>query len=113
MFAEVTTDTRIGTLLRMHHAAIHALGGVPRENLHGRMKTVVLGVDVRHDNRFHPLFADLSSYWNFSPTKLLSQGITTSLFEPKAEGWRSISYVRFTYSRYIRFGLSPPPPCLC
>ncbi|WP_309723582.1 hypothetical protein [Armatimonas sp.] len=32
-FADVTTDTKIATLLRMHEAAFHELGGVPREIL--------------------------------------------------------------------------------
>jgi transposase len=49
MFADVTTDTRIGTLLRMHHAAFYALGGVPRAILYDRLKTVVLGIDEPHE----------------------------------------------------------------
>lgn len=66
MFADVTTDTRIGTLLRMHHAAFHALGA-PREIMLDRMNTVVLGIDDSQENRFHPLFSDFSAYWGFSP----------------------------------------------
>ena len=66
-FADVTTDTKIATLLRMHEAAFHELGGVPREILYDRMKTVVLGTDERGETRFHPLFVDFASYWGFTP----------------------------------------------
>ena len=89
MFADVTTDTRIGTLLRMHHAAFHALGGVPREILYDRMKTVVLGIDERHENRFHPLFADFSAYWGFSPRACRA-------YRPQTKGKveNGVSYIR-------------------
>ena len=50
LFAGVTTDIRIRTLLRLYHAAIHALGGIPRETLYDHMKPVVLGVDERHEH---------------------------------------------------------------
>lgn len=89
MFADVTTDTRIGTLLRMHHAAFHALGGVPREILYDRMKTVVLGIDDRQENRFHPLFADFSAYWGFSPRACRA-------YRPQTKGKveNGVSYIR-------------------
>lgn len=66
-FVEVTTDTRISTLLKMHEAAFADLGGIPREILYDRMKTVVLGTDERGETRFHPLFADFAAYWGFTP----------------------------------------------
>lgn len=65
-YVDVTTDTRIVTLMRMHEAAFSELGGVPREILYDRMKTVVLGTDDRGETRFHPLFADFASYWGFT-----------------------------------------------
>lgn len=67
LFAEVSTDTKLSTLLRMHEAAFQELGGVPREILYDRMKTVVLGMDERGETRFHPLFVDFASYWGFTP----------------------------------------------
>lgn len=66
-FADVTTDTQMATLLRMHESAFHELGGVPREILYDRMKTVVLGTDERGETRFHPLFVDFAAYWGFTP----------------------------------------------
>lgn len=67
MFAEVATDQSLGTLLSLHEAAFEALGGVPREILYDRMKTVVLGVDERGEIRWHPVFLDFARYWGFTP----------------------------------------------
>lgn len=67
MFAEVATDQTLGTLLSLHEAAFAALGGVPREILYDRMKTVVLGVDDRGEIRWHPVFLDFARYWGFTP----------------------------------------------
>jgi transposase len=47
MFVDVATDTKLATLLHLHEAAFAELGGVPREILYDRMKTVVLGTDER------------------------------------------------------------------
>ena len=58
MFADICCDTKLSTLLRMHEAAFAELGGVPREILYDRMKTVVLGTDERGETRFHTLFLD-------------------------------------------------------
>ncbi|MFN3650279.1 MAG: IS21 family transposase [Armatimonadota bacterium] len=67
MFAQLATDQTLSTLLSLHEAAFHALGGVPREILYDRMKTVVLGVDERGEIRWHPLFQDFARYWGFTP----------------------------------------------
>lgn len=67
MFAEVATDQTLGTLLSLHEAAFAALGGVPREILYDRMKTVILGVDERGEIRWHPVFLDFARYWGFTP----------------------------------------------
>jgi transposase len=67
LFADVATDTKIATLLRLHEAAFVELGGVPREILYDRMKTVVLGVDERGETRWNPLLLDFARYWGFTP----------------------------------------------
>jgi len=67
MFADVTTDTQLPTLLRLHEAAFAALGGVPHEILYDRMKTVMLGLDERGEIKWHPLFLDFANHWGFTP----------------------------------------------
>lgn len=67
LFAEVATDTKIATLLRLHELAFAELGGVPHEILYDRMKTVILGTDERGETRWHPLFRDFAAYWGFVP----------------------------------------------
>jgi transposase len=67
MFADVATDQRLETFLRMHEAAFEALGGVPEEILYDRLKTVVLGTDERGEVRWHPIFLDFARYWGFRP----------------------------------------------
>ena len=47
MVGEAALDQRLATLLRLHEAAFHALGGVPQEILYDHMKTVWLGTDER------------------------------------------------------------------
>ena len=67
IFSDVATDTRLGTLLRLHEAAFLALGGVPHEILYDRMKTVMLGTDERGEIKWHPQFLDFAGYWGFTP----------------------------------------------
>ena len=67
MFADVATDTRMATLLRLHEAAFAELGGIPREILYDRMKTVILGTDERGETRWNPLFSDFARHWGFTP----------------------------------------------
>jgi hypothetical protein len=67
MFSDVWTDQKLETLLRMHEEAFRQLGGVPREILYDRMKTVVLDTDERGETRWHPVFADFARYWGFTP----------------------------------------------
>jgi len=67
LFADVATDTQVATLLRLHEAAFAELGGVPREILYDRMKTVVLGTDERGETKWHPLLADFARHWGFTP----------------------------------------------
>ena len=67
VFADIATDTRIATLLRLHEAAFAELGGVPREILYDRMKTVVLGTDERGETKWNPVFMDFARYWGFTP----------------------------------------------
>lgn len=63
MFSDVWTDQKLETLLRMYEEAFRQFGGVPREILYDRMKTVVLDVDERGETRWHPVFADFARYW--------------------------------------------------
>jgi transposase len=67
MFADVALDQQLSTLLAMHEAAFSALGGVPREVLYDRMKTVATGVDDRGEIKWQPLFLDFARYWGFVP----------------------------------------------
>lgn len=67
IFADVATDTKIATLLRLHEAAFAELGGVPCEILYDRMKTVILGADDRGETEWNPLFLDFARHWGFSP----------------------------------------------
>lgn len=67
LFADVATDTKLATLLRLHEAAFAELGGVPREILYDRMKTVVLGTDARGETIWNPAFLDFARYWGFVP----------------------------------------------
>ena len=74
MFAAVTLDQKLPTLLRMHEAAFHYLGGVPDEILYDNQKTVVrsllldgAGTDERGEVKFNPLFLDFARYWGFVP----------------------------------------------
>jgi transposase len=72
MFADLTTDQKLPTLLAMHERAFHELGGVPQEILYDNMKTVVIktltfGTDERGEIRWHPGFLDFARYWGFTP----------------------------------------------
>jgi transposase len=72
MFADLTTDQKLPTLLGMHERAFHELGGVPQEILYDNMKTVViktltLGTDERGEIRWNPAFLDFARYWGFTP----------------------------------------------
>jgi transposase len=67
LMAEAAVDQRLGTLLRLHEEAFRQLGGVPREILYDRMKTVWLGMDERGEIQWHPQFLDFARYWGFTP----------------------------------------------
>lgn len=76
MFAGIALEQKLATFLRLHEAAFAALGGVPREILYDRCKTVVLRellaeadnvLDGRGEVRWHPVFLDFARYWGFTP----------------------------------------------
>jgi hypothetical protein len=67
MYADLATDQRLSTLLRLHEAAFEALGGIPQEILYDWMKTVALGTDERGEVRWQPQFLDFARYWGFVP----------------------------------------------
>jgi len=66
-FADLALDQTVPTFLRMHEAAFAAWGGVPREILYDRPKTVVLGQDERGEVQWHPTFAEFARYWGVVP----------------------------------------------
>jgi transposase len=67
LMAEAALAQKLGTLLRLHEEALRQLGGIPREILYDRMKTVWLGTDERGEVRWHPQFLDFARYWGFTP----------------------------------------------
>ena len=72
LFAEVSTDQKLPTLLTMHEAAFDHLGGIPEEILYDNMKTVVIrtlthGTDERGEIRWNTTFLDFARYWGFTP----------------------------------------------
>lgn len=67
MMAAAATDQKLPTLLRMHEEAFRQLGGVPREILYDRMKTVVEGTDERGETEWNKTFQDFARYWGFTP----------------------------------------------
>lgn len=67
LFADLTTDQTLPTFLRLHEEAFLYLGGVPREILYDRVKTVVLGTNERGEVLWHPVFAEFARYWGFTP----------------------------------------------
>src|SRR5262245_46739609 len=67
MMAEAAVDQKLGTLLRLHEEAFRQLGGVPKEILYDRMKTVWQGTDERGEIVWQPVFHDFARYWGFTP----------------------------------------------
>jgi transposase len=67
MVAEIALDQRLETLLALHEEAFSQLGGVPREILYDRMKTVLVDIDERGEIRWHPGFLDFCDWWGFTP----------------------------------------------
>jgi len=67
MMAEVATDQKLGTLLRMHESAFRQWDGVPEEILYDRMKTVWTGTDERGEIVWNSVFLDFARYWGFRP----------------------------------------------
>jgi transposase len=92
MYAEVATDQRFGTFLSLHEAAFSELGGIPKEILYDRVKTVVLGVDDRGETVWNPAFLDFSRYWGFRPRLCAAYRAQT-----KGKIERGIGYVRKSF----------------
>ena len=67
LMAEATLNQKLGVLLRMHEEAFRQLGGVPREVLYDRMRTVWQGTDERNEIVWNPVFLDFARYWGFRP----------------------------------------------
>lgn len=92
MFAEVATDQKLATFLSLHEAAFAELGGIPKEILYDRVKTVVLGVDDRGETRWQPAFHDFALYWGFRPRLCSAYRAQT-----KGKIERGIGYVRQSF----------------
>jgi hypothetical protein len=67
LMASVAMDQKLGTLLRMHEEAFRQLGGVPKEILYDRMRTVWQDTDERGEIVWNPVFLDFARYWGFTP----------------------------------------------
>jgi transposase len=67
MMAGCAVDQKLGTLLRMHEEAFRQLGGVPKEILYDRMRTVWQETDERGEIVWNPVFLDFARYWGFTP----------------------------------------------
>ena len=94
MYADLATDQKLPTLLRMHERAFAELSGVPHEILYDQMKTVVirtltLGTDDRGEIRWNPTFLDFARYWGFTPRLCRA-------YRPQTKGKieASIKYIR-------------------
>ena len=57
MTAEAATDTKLGTLLRMHELAFEQWEGVPEELLYDRMRTIWTGTDERGEIIWNSTFS--------------------------------------------------------
>lgn len=67
LIASAAVDQKLGTLLRMHEEAFRQLGGVPKEILYDRMRTVWQAVNERGEIVWNPVFLDFARYWGFTP----------------------------------------------
>lgn len=67
VFADIVTDQKLPTFLRMHEAAFACLGGVPHELLYDWVKTAALGLDERGEVKWQKTFADFARSWGFTP----------------------------------------------
>jgi transposase len=60
MMAEVAPVQKLGTLLRPHEEVFRQLGGVLREILYARIKTVWQGTDERGEIVWNPVFLEFA-----------------------------------------------------
>jgi transposase len=93
MMAEAALDQKLGTLLRMHEEAFRQLGGVPREILYDRMKTIWQGTDERGEIVWNPVFVDFARYWGFTP-RLCRPGRPLGRAQTKGKVESGVKYVR-------------------
>lgn len=67
MVATAALIQKLGTLLRLHEAALAELGGVPEAVLYDRMKTLCLETDEPGEIVWNPVFLDFARYFAFMP----------------------------------------------
>jgi transposase len=65
-WAEGYENERMESLLAAHEHGFAHLGGVTREILYDRMRTVILGTGVEQ-RRWNPTFKAFAEYWGFEP----------------------------------------------
>lgn len=92
IMAEVALEQKLGTLLRLHEEAFRQLGGVPREILYDRMKTVCQGTDKRGEIVWNPVFVDFARYWGFAP-RLCRPGRPSGRAQTKGKVESGVKYV--------------------
>jgi transposase len=67
IWARFVIHQDLQTVLRCHIAAFAAIGGVPREILYDRMKTVVVGEDSEGGIVYNKSLVDLARHFNYQP----------------------------------------------
>lgn len=80
------------TVLRCHVGALEAIGGVPREILHDRMQTAVLGEDAEGLVVYNRALIDLARHYGFQLRACRPYRVKT-----KAKAERPFRYVREDY----------------
>lgn len=98
LWGRFCTDQRQQTMLRMHIAAFEALGGVPRQVLHDRMKTAVAGTDDRGAVLYNPAYVDMLGHYGARPRACRPYRAQT-----KGKVERSFSHVRSDFHLGGRF----------
>jgi transposase len=105
MMAGCAVDQKLGTLLRMHEEAFRQLGGVPKEILYDRMRTVWQETDERGEIVWNPVFLDFARYWDFTPRLCRPYRAQT-----KGKVESGVKYVRRNFLCGLQ-GREPGSPC--
>src|SRR3954470_17332161 len=98
IWARFVVHQDLGTVLRCHVAAFHALGGAPHEILYDRMKTAVLGENADGLVVYNRSLLDLARHFGFQPKACRP-------YRPKTKGKveRPFRYIREDFFLAGRF----------